>query len=109
MQSDRRTEPRVFIAVPVYLVSGTGDRAAEQVVTQNVSSGGARIVCRQRLHFGERPAISSMSLGFQLSARVVYCQPRSDRTFDVGLQFERREESWWASRIEAESTSSKPR
>jgi PilZ domain len=109
MQSDRRTEPRIAVAVPAYLVSGTGDRAAERVVTENVSSGGARIVCRQRLHFGERPAISSISLGFQLSARVVYCQPRSDRTFDVGLQFERREESWWASHAKTESTSFNPR
>lgn len=103
--SERRIDPRISFAVPVYLVSASRDHPAEQVVTENVSAGGACVICAERLELGERQALSPLSLNMQLAARVVYCRPRSDKHFSVGLAFERCIAHWW----EPHSEFSQPR
>ena len=95
MPCDRRVEPRLSVRVPVYLVSVNGDRAAEQLITENVSAHGACVICTHSVKPGERQAVSSMSLERRLDARVVYCQARSDRTFCVGLELDQRVANWW--------------
>lgn len=106
MPSDRRIDPRLSVGVPVYLVSASRERPAEQAVTENVSAGGACVICRHRLQRGERQAVSPLSLDVQLPGRVVYCRPLSNKSFCVGLAFERRFAHWWDSRTEAASAGS---
>ncbi len=103
MPYERRTEARLLIRVPVYLVSGNRDRAAEQVITENVSTHGACVICTHSVRSGERHAISSMSLERHLGARVVYCQARSDKTYCVGLAFDQCLANWWDFGMELES------
>jgi hypothetical protein len=103
MPSDRRIDPRVSIGVLVYLVSASRERSAEQAVTENVSAGGACVICNRRWHPGEWHAVSPLSLSVQLSGRVIYCRPLSDKRFCVGLAFERRFANWWESRTELAS------
>ena len=67
----------------------------EQVTTENVSTRGVCLVCRQNIKPGERHAISSMSLGRRLGARVVHCQARSDKTFSVGMELDQPLANWW--------------
>lgn len=98
--SERRIDARISMAVPVYMVSSTRDHPAEQVVTENVSAGGACVICYQRLETGERHALSPLALNMQMDGRVVYCRPLADKRFCVGLAFERCFAHWWESRPE---------
>lgn len=97
---ERRIDARISMSVPVYLVSSTRDHPAEQVVTENVSAGGACVICYQQFEPGERHALSPLSLNMQLDGRVVYCRPLSNKRFCVGLAFERCFAHWWESRSE---------
>lgn len=98
--SERRIDPRMSIAVPIYLVSANRENPAEQAVTENVSPGGACVICYQRLEPGERHTLSPLSLNMQLKGRVVYCRPLLNKRFCVGLAFERSFAHWWRSRSE---------
>ena len=97
MHLDGRLEKRISLAVPVYLVSLKEPRAAEQVLTENVSSRGARVVTNRRWQAGEQQRITPLSGEFQLQARVVYCRPLSNRAFCVGLEFHKCSVAWWDS------------
>ena len=66
-----RIEKRVPRAVSVYLISLKDPRAAEHVLTENVSSNGARVITKQRCQPGEQHQITSLSGEFRLSARVI--------------------------------------
>jgi hypothetical protein len=82
------------MAVPLYLVSLTDPRAAEPVLTENVSSHGARVITKQRWQPGEQPRITPLSGEFYLSAHVVYCKPLPPKGFCVGLVFPERSVNW---------------
>ncbi len=60
MHLDGRIEKRVPMAVPLYLVSLTDPRAAERVLTENVSSHGARVITKQRWQPGEQQRITPL-------------------------------------------------
>ena len=89
-----RTEKRIPLAVPVYLVSTKELRVVEKAMTENVSPHGARVVTKQPWESGEQPRLSRRIGDFQLSAQVVYCQPLTDGNFCVGLEFRSDSMAW---------------
>ncbi len=54
MHLDGRIEKRVPMAVSVCLISSTDPRTVERVLTENVSSRGARVITKQRWQPGEQ-------------------------------------------------------
>ncbi|MGH9573560.1 MAG: PilZ domain-containing protein [Candidatus Acidiferrales bacterium] len=109
VSSERRIDPRVSVTVPVYLVSSNREDPAEQAVTENVSAGGACVICYQQLELGERYALSPLSLNMQLTGRVVYCRPLASKRFCVGLAFERCFAHWWRSQPALASVPNRPK
>jgi len=89
-----RTEKRILLAVPVYLVSTKELRVVEKVTTENVSPHGARAVTSQPWEPGEQPQLSRRIGDYQLSAQVVYCQPLAGGNFRVGLEFRSDSMAW---------------
>jgi hypothetical protein len=59
----------------------------ETTFTENVSSGGAKVVSSRPWRAGERISFVLLPGGFQVKARVVYCHPRGNREFIIGLEF----------------------
>ena len=94
MRLDGRIEKRIPMAVLVYLVSLEEPRVAERVLTENVSSHGARVVTKRLWRPGEQQWISPLSGQFQLAAQVVYCHPLPNREYCVGLDFRGHSINW---------------
>lgn len=80
--------------IPVYLVSLKMPRTTERVLTENVSSHGARVVTKRRWQPGEDEWITPLSGQFQLPAQVIYCEPLANGRFCVGLDFRGRPVNW---------------
>jgi hypothetical protein len=87
MRLDGRNEKRVTMAIPVCLVTAEKLLVADQAMTVNVSSHGARIITRRRWQLEEQPQLASGSGELRTQARVVYCEPLTNGHFCVGLQF----------------------
>lgn len=94
MHLDGRIEKRVPMAVSVCLISLTDPRTVERVLTENVSSRGARVITKQRWQPGEQQRITSLSGESPLSARVIYCQQLPHKGFCVGLEFRECSVNW---------------
>lgn len=94
MRLDGRIEKRVPMAVSVYLISLAEPRAAERVLTENVSAHGARVITKRRWQPGEQQRITPLSGDFHLSAWVVYCQQLPHESFCVGLEFRECSVNW---------------
>jgi hypothetical protein len=84
---DGRNEKRVTMAIPVCLVTAEKLLVADQAMTVNVSSRGARVVTRRRWQLEELPRLASSSGELQTQAKVVYCEPLTNGHFCIGLQF----------------------
>lgn len=87
MRLDGRNEKRVTMAIPVCLVIAEKLLFANQAMTVNVSSHGARIITRRRWQLEEQPRLASSSGQLLAQAKVVYCEPLTDGHFCIGLQF----------------------
>jgi hypothetical protein len=87
MRLEGRNERRVTMAIPVCLVIAEKLLFADQAMTVNVSSRGARILTRRRWQLEEQPRLASSSGELRTQAKVVYCEPVTDGLFCVGLQF----------------------
>jgi hypothetical protein len=101
MRLDGRIEKRIPMAIPVYLLSLKKPYAAERVLTENVSSHGARVVTKRRSQPGEDQWITPLSGQFQLLAQVIYCRPLVNGDFCVGLDFRGHPVNWEAELIGA--------
>ena len=75
------------MAIPVCLVAAEKLFIAEQAMTVNVSSQGARVVTRRRWPLDEEPRLAWSSGEFRTHAKVVYCERLADGHFCVGLKF----------------------
>lgn len=87
MRLGGRNEKRVTMALPVCLVTADNLVFADQAVTVNVSSHGARIMTRRRWELEERPRLASSSGELRTQAKVVYCEPLTNGCFCIGLKF----------------------
>jgi hypothetical protein len=91
---DGRIEKRLSMMVPVRLLTTKEPRVSEKVFTRNVSPHGARLVTNRLWQPGEEPLVTPLTGEFPQPARVVYCQPRANGGFYLGLQFTARSVRW---------------
>jgi hypothetical protein len=87
-----RTERRIHLEMPVQLSrmqrAGLGD-FIEKATTENVSSGGIRVLIRRAIVPHQRLLITLLAGSERPTpARVVYCQPLAGALFGLGLQFD---------------------
>jgi hypothetical protein len=64
-----------------------GRRGAERATTENVCSGGARVVTQRTWELNERLILKSLADDRQTVARVVYCERLADGRFGIGMSF----------------------
>ena len=94
MTLEGRIEKRVTKVVTLYISNLKKPGAREKVFTENISLHGARVITIRRWELGEEHRVTSLTGEFQLPARVVYCQPCSNRGYRVGLHFGARSVNW---------------
>jgi len=87
MRLDGRAEKRVAMAIPVCLVIVNKLQVAEQAITVNVSSYGARVLTKRRWYPNEQARLARSSGEFRAQTKVVYCEPLTDGHFCIGLKF----------------------
>jgi hypothetical protein len=94
MRLEGRIEKRVTMAIPVRLVAAEKPNVAEQAMTVNVSSRGARISTRRRWQPEEEPRLALSSGEIRARAKVVYCETLADGGFCIGLKFPSANMKW---------------
>ncbi|HYA96484.1 MAG TPA: PilZ domain-containing protein [Methylomirabilota bacterium] len=92
--ASRRMERRTSTQVKVDLASLNVRTPAEEGVTENVSPHGARIVTTRHWRPNERINVRSLWGTLRSRARVVYCQPRDERSFAIGVELIARTGEW---------------
>lgn len=96
MSLEGRKEPRIALTTPVYFIR-TGDALLPDLaVTDNVSSYGARVVTNRPCHVGEDHRISPFPGEYHLKATVIYCTPRPNNQYWIGLKLQFAFTDWWA-------------
>jgi hypothetical protein len=64
-------------------------------LTENVSPRGARIITKRARKAGDSCGLASLSGGFYVSARVVYCERLPNRNYCIGLELQESQQNWW--------------
>jgi len=82
----RRVEQRIPLSVRVDLCSLDIRHPAQQALTENVSTHGARVVSNIPWKLNARLNVWALPGDFRARARVVYCEPLGVNSFAVGLQ-----------------------
>ncbi len=82
----RRLEQRIPLTVRVDLCSLDVRYPAQEGLTENVSTHGARIVSSNPWKLNERLNLWALPGDFRARARVVYCEPLGVHSFAIGLQ-----------------------
>ncbi len=82
----RRLEVRKPVTVRVDLWCLDVRQRAQECVTENVSTHGARVVSSKPWKRNERLNLHSAQGRFRARARVAYCEPLGVNSFAVGLQ-----------------------
>jgi PilZ domain len=94
VQTAERHDDRIPLRVSVDLSSVDVRTPAQNGVTENVSSHGARIVTTQPLRPNDKVNVRSLRGTFRSRARVVYCEPLGRGSFAVGVQLVAATGSW---------------
>jgi PilZ domain len=87
MYMDGRIEKRLWSEIPVRLLTGDLRSILERTVTVNVSAHGARVRTRRAWQENEQIGVASLSSGFNMRARVIYCELQRAGEFCLGLEF----------------------
>ena len=96
MALDGRTEARLPIAMPIYLIDRRRTaQPPELALTENVSSNGLRVLSKWHRKPGEQERFTLLSGEDALTARVVYCQPAATTSFCSGLRLREPCAGWW--------------
>jgi hypothetical protein len=90
-----RSEKRVPMAIEACLLGASDPRASEQVVTENVSARGARVITKQRWQSGQQLRIAVLTGELHRDARIVYCHSGPSNSFYLGLEFRECATGWW--------------
>jgi len=80
-----RRERRIQRATEAQLIEGGEPPFSESVVTENISSNGARIKCQYSWDVGL--TVRFQYHGYQSQALVVYCERTATSNYAVGLRF----------------------
>jgi hypothetical protein len=90
------------MTVSVYLIA-EGYALTEKVVTENVSSHGARVLTRRFWRPAEQLQLAPLSGTSEVPAKVVYCQGLRSGFFRAGLEFQAKSIKWgestWSSTL----------
>jgi hypothetical protein len=82
----RRLEDRIPLTVRVDLCSLDVRQRAQEAVTENVSTHGARVVSTRPWKLDARLNLHSLPGDFRARARVIYCESLGTHSFAIGLQ-----------------------
>jgi hypothetical protein len=86
---ETRTARKVFVELYSF------DNAAYEITnTIDVSPHGARVLSKNPWAANQRLSVRSVLGHLYSSARIVYCQPRADKSFDIGLELHQPTEDW---------------
>lgn len=80
-----RVENRIPLTVRVDLCSLDVRHPAQEALTENVSSHGARVLASNPWKLNERLNLWAIPGDFRARARVVYCEPLGVDSFAIGL------------------------
>src|SRR5262249_40641926 len=86
METFKRIEDRMPMKVTVDLSSLDVRTPAQEGITENVSSRGARVLTKKPWKPNDRLNVRSLLGNFRSRARVVYCVPVEGDQFAIGLQ-----------------------
>ena len=86
METFKRIEDRMPMRVTVDLSSLDVRTPAQEGITENVSSRGARVLTKKPWKPNDRLNVRSLLGNFRSRARVVYCVPVEGNQFAIGLQ-----------------------
>jgi hypothetical protein len=92
--TSRRVEERMPMKVTVDLSSVDVRVRAQEGVTENVSSHGARVITSHPVPPNARLYVRSMLGSLRSRARVVYCQQVATNAFAVGLELSATAGKW---------------
>jgi len=89
-----RIEKRFPTSVPVYLASLDEPRSRERTLTENVSPHGVRVISQRFWQSGEESLITPLTGEFRQVGRVIYCLPKGEDRFCLGVEFPDRTVKW---------------
>ena len=96
MTVDGRTEARLLIVMPIYLIDGRRTaQPPELALTENVSANGVRVVSKWKRKPGERERFTLLAGEDALTAQVVYCQQTPQNSYCIGLRLRQPCAGWW--------------
>jgi len=75
------------MAIALKLAADRAMAGAETTFTENVSTGGARVISARPWIRNQRLSIESLPGDFRATARVAYCHRLRDDGYAVGLEF----------------------
>jgi hypothetical protein len=93
-RASERTEERSLAKVAVDLSSLNLRTPAQDGITENVSSHGARIVTPRGWRAEDRINVRSLRGDLHSRARVVYCEPLAGGSFAIGVELIARTGKW---------------
>jgi PilZ domain-containing protein len=87
MRMDGRIEKRLGAEIPLRLLAADFRSVLERTATVNVSPHGARVKTKRSWQQNEQIGVASLASGFNMRARVIYCEPQENGDFCLGLEF----------------------
>lgn len=87
MRMDGRIEKRLWTEIPLRLFGADFRSVLERTATVNVSPHGARVRTKRAWPHNEQIGVGSLASGFNMRARVIYCEPQGNGDFCLGLEF----------------------
>ncbi len=91
---DSRIEKRLPTSVPVYLGSLEDPSTPERTFTENVSPHGACVLSKRSWQPGEESLITPLNGECPQVGRVIYCLPKTQDLFCLGVEFPDRTVNW---------------
>jgi PilZ domain len=82
-----RKERRFWTEIPLRLLAADFRTALERTVAVNVSTHGARVKTRLPWRQNDQLGVASLASGFNMRAKVIYCEPQVSGDFYIGLDF----------------------
>jgi hypothetical protein len=89
-----RIERRFRSEIPLRLLAADFRTVLERTVTLNVSTHGARVKSRLPWRQHDQLGVASIASGYNMRAKVIYCEPQPSGEFDVGLDFRPTQVDW---------------
>lgn len=87
MRMDGRVEKRLWAEIPLRLLGADFRSILERTATVNVSPRGARVKTKRSWPQNQQIGVASLASGFNMRARVIYCEPQGNDDYYVGLEF----------------------